>query len=523
MFEYKRPVCAAAFVLLSLVAANACTVGSGGTAPNEHARRYAWTKATGAAAFPAGYNFPVFVARGSMWAFHHEGVWQSADGASWTKSSLPPIKSDAYRTRYIQFDDGVYALGDNRGDYLKGITFSSTIRRTTDFARWETLAEKSELPARVFHGALVHQGKLWLMGGYDGREYHNDVWNSADGVRWTRVTQHTAWTPRNAGAVVAFKDRMWMIGGGVIDGEPTTNPNSGREVWSSSDGVNWTRTRDNIPPVHGGSPVVFDGELWLVGANRDGTFARSSLVTADGETWREEAAPWSPRGAVATWVVGGKLYMTGGKYSVTQDDEIKFIYSNDVWFMSAQQRASSPRDEECEWCGGTDAPPNVSAKAVIPPANEPGEPLVISGTVYKEDGTTPATGALIYAYHTNAAGLYPKRTPNDGRAQWRHGYLRGWVRTGADGRYEFRTIRPATYPTRDEPAHIHLTITTANSPEYSATLWFAGDSLITPELRRKDAATVPTRTMRPAAIITLERTGGVLRGTHDIRLERIAR
>lgn len=184
--------------------------------------------------------------------------------------------------------------------------------------------------------------------------------------------------------------------------------------------------------------------------------------------------------------------------------------------------ASLQSNEECEWCGADDAPPNPPARIRIPPEGEAGEPLIVSGTVFKENGRTPAAGVTIYAYHTNAAGIYPKRTPNDGRPQWRHGYLRGWMRTGRDGRYEFRTIKPAAYPGRNEPAHIHLTISAVNHPEYSGTIWFADDPLITPELRARDAAIEPTRTMRPAAILTLVRdAGGVLRGTHDIRLERV--
>jgi len=81
-------------------------------------------------------------------------------------------------------------------------------------------------------------------------------------------------------------------------------------------------------------PIVFDGKLWLIGANRDGNFARSSLATEDGVTWKEESAPWSPRGGVAAWIFDNKLYLTGGKYSVTENGNIRFIYINDVWYMA---------------------------------------------------------------------------------------------------------------------------------------------------------------------------------------------
>lgn len=184
-------------------------------------------------------------------------------------------------------------------------------------------------------------------------------------------------------------------------------------------------------------------------------------------------------------------------------------------------RPAVAAQEECEWCGAMDAPANPPPRTVISPPNETGEPLVISGTIYNEDGRTPAPGILIYAYHTNARGIYPKRTPDNGRAQWRHGYLRGWMRTNRDGKYEFRTIKPAAYPGRTEPAHIHMTISGASYPEYSDTIWFADDPLLTPGVRAANNAIATTRATRRAAILTLTRDrDGLLRGTHDLKLER---
>jgi len=175
-----------------------------------------------------------------------------------------------------------------------------------------------------------------LMGGYDGKRYYNDVWNSADGVRWQRVTEHAAWSPRNiGGAGVVFKDRIFLIGGGVIDGERDANPRAGHEIWSSSDGTNWTLVTDRTARGWGGTPVVFDGKLWLVGANRDGNFSGAVMMSADGASWQEESAAWLPRGAATAWVFDEKLYITGGKYSEVVNGEPKFIYRNDVWRMSA--------------------------------------------------------------------------------------------------------------------------------------------------------------------------------------------
>lgn len=267
-----------------------------------------------------------------MWAFHHEGNWSSTDGRQWTKSELPVSGLNSGYQKYVQFNDAVYGLGTMQGNYTN-MRLSSRIVRTIDFKRWEVLAETSELPPRVFYGSVVFNNKIWLMGGFDGKNYYNDVWNSTDGVHWLRVAAKSPWSPRNVGAAVVFKGRIWMIGGGLIDGEPTDG-RAGTEVWFTSDGINWTLATDKMARQWGTSPVVYDGKLWLVGANRDGSFSRAVLVTDDGVTWKEETAPWTPRGGVATWVHDNKLYMTGGKYSVTENGEIKFIYSNDVWYMA---------------------------------------------------------------------------------------------------------------------------------------------------------------------------------------------
>ncbi|HEU5291099.1 MAG TPA: intradiol ring-cleavage dioxygenase [Cyclobacteriaceae bacterium] len=98
-------------------------------------------------------------------------------------------------------------------------------------------------------------------------------------------------------------------------------------------------------------------------------------------------------------------------------------------------------------------PGNPSWQTTIADPGEPGEPLIISGTIYKKDGKTPAQNVILYVYHTDNKGLYspaPKQT-----LAKRHGHLRGWMKTDEQGRYEFKTIRPASYPNSNNPQHIH--------------------------------------------------------------------
>lgn len=98
-------------------------------------------------------------------------------------------------------------------------------------------------------------------------------------------------------------------------------------------------------------------------------------------------------------------------------------------------------------------PQNVSWQTTIAGPDEPGEQLIMSGTIYKKDGKTPAPDVILYVYHTDNKGLYSP-APKQTQAK-RHGHLRGWVKADAQGRYEFKTIRPASYPNSNNPQHIH--------------------------------------------------------------------
>ncbi len=125
-------------------------------------------------------------------------------------------------------------------------------------------------------------------------------------------------------------------------------------------------------------------------------------------------------------------------------------------------------------------PAALTSDARIAPPDEPGEPLVLAGTVRHLDDT-PAAGIIVYAYHTDRDGIYPKDTTF-------HGRLRGWARTDAEGRYRFTTIRPAGYPDGAETAHIHLhVIEPGVGTYYIDNVIFDDDPDLPPRLRQQAA------------------------------------
>lgn len=166
----------------------------------------------------------------------------------------------------------------------------------------------------------------------------------------------------------------------------------------------------------------------------------------------------------------------------------------------------------CEWCGAEGAPDNLDWKTVIADEKEPGETLIIKGTVFNKDGSTPASDVIIYVYHTNSKGIYPKKGDETGNGR-RHGYLRSWIQTNENGQYQITTIKPGSYPTRSEPAHIHMTIKEPDKEEYWIdSIVFEGDPLLTEEYKSR------IKNRGGSGIIKLRLINGIWHGERDIIL-----
>lgn len=111
--------------------------------------------------------------------------------------------------------------------------------------------------------------------------------------------------------------------------------------------------------------------------------------------------------------------------------------------------------------------------------------LIVNGTVFQIDGRTPVPNVIVYYWQTDDQGYY-SNSSKSGLANTRHGARRGWLKTGADGKYSLYTNRPAAYPDRDFPAHIHLAIKESDIADeyYVDELVFDDDPLLTTAKRK---------------------------------------
>jgi len=115
----------------------------------------------------------------------------------------------------------------------------------------------------------------------------------------------------------------------------------------------------------------------------------------------------------------------------------------------------------------------------------PGHAMMVSGQVRDVDGN-PVVGAKVDVWQASPVGLYENQ--DDAQPDMN---LRGYFITDAEGRYSFRTVRPAGYPVPTHgvvgkllaaqgrhcmrPAHVHFMVT---KPDFKAliTQVFADDS-----------------------------------------------
>ena len=158
---------------------------------------------------------------------------------------------------------------------------------------------------------------------------------------------------------------------------------------------------------------------------------------------------------------------------------VRRVAAQDLAFIRALERAQAER------------PASLASRARIAPEAEAGIPLVIAGRVHGEDETASA-GAIVFAYHTDRGGLYDQ--PSAGPHSWR---LKGWARTGADGRFEFRTIRPGAYPSRNIPAHVHFTVFTQSGRYHAGELRFDDDPLVQDDERQRSKSQGTHSWVRP--------------------------
>lgn len=247
-------------------------------------------------------------------------VWSSADGKEWKlQNATAPWKHSDLPTTLV-FKDQMWIMAGWHGGRLPHASASSAVWSSSDGIEWKQATPAAGWRPRLGAAGVVFKGKMWILGGnekyYFGtdQDLRNDVWSSADGVKWEQATEHAPWAPRAYHGAVALGDKIYIFGGGnYVPGYIAYN-----DVWSSPDGINWTQETREAPwaPRMWLSADVYRDRMWVLGgwSNKPSKNWNDVWHSADGKTWTELKTEtiWAPRHEHSAYIFQDKLWITAG-------------------------------------------------------------------------------------------------------------------------------------------------------------------------------------------------------------------
>lgn len=174
----------------------------------------------------------------------------SFDGIKWNEKNQPAISLQEGTP--IVFNNKVWLIGNSYpySQNLLALKPEYYVRNNTlsfDGVRWTKEESANEgFGARQGYSALTYNGKMWVIGGKDkiSNTLKNDVWSSHDGITWTKELDNAPWQPRMYHKSFIYDNKMWIVGGSTIrvdDYGRVASKIPLDEAWYSNDGKRWTQ------------------------------------------------------------------------------------------------------------------------------------------------------------------------------------------------------------------------------------------------------------------------------------------
>jgi len=282
-------------------------------------------------------NFPL-ICNNEVWSSRDGSEWTLEKPNTFISRDFDANRDweGRHTAGYVVFKDRMWIVGGdcNQGHYQYDVWNSSTGKKWN----YVNKGANVPWGPRALHYTLVFKNKIWVMGGQTHPQFaraeemfYADVWNTTDGINWTKVVVNKpSWSKRGMiGGSVVFRDRMWILGGGTYDTPKLPQRKFYNDVWSSADGVRWEQHLASAPwkPRQYHEVAVYDDRMWVMeGWNREGGNRNDVWYSEDGLKWQEVPdTPWKPRHAASVFVHDNALWMVAGNNM-----------ESDVWKLQRQ-------------------------------------------------------------------------------------------------------------------------------------------------------------------------------------------
>lgn len=269
---------------------------------------------------------PLVAFNDKLWMVGQKRSWSSNDGIHWQAFDKKDW-GERISTTPVFFHNTYWISG---GMDYKTKRFLNEVWSSKDGKEWSRVVTNAGWSPRKNHTVVEFKDRLWLFGGETSvdqdlvpKDFINDAWSSSDGIHWTKVMDEAPWEVRGQPRVIAFREKLWLVGG-----------QGHSDIWNSSDGKNWTKISDKSPwkDRYDYGLASFDSLIWIYGGR--GADSRNAYndvwLSPDGVNWIQQAdeAPWTRRSGGFSVVFQDKLFLYGGKHTGSSDS-----FSGDIWTL----------------------------------------------------------------------------------------------------------------------------------------------------------------------------------------------
>ena len=258
----------------------------------------------------------------NTWAYTHDSL---NDGGSFLSGFTTGRNGHAS----VAYNGYLYVVGGFQGGgaYQNDVQYAP-INADGTIGTWA--ATTSFTTARNAHTSVAYNGYLYVVGGYTGSVYLSDVQYAAINANgtigtWTATTSFT--TARNDHTSVAYNGYLYVVGG--YTGSVYLNDVQYAPINADGTTGTWTASTSFTTARNGHASVAYNGYLYVVGGYTGSVYqgdVQYAAINADGTigTWTATTSFTTGRTNLSSTINNGYLYIMGGYTGSTYLSDVQY-------------------------------------------------------------------------------------------------------------------------------------------------------------------------------------------------------